>query len=89
MMKFETASGSEDALGAPINDVAQEAIDATAMTYSNDASIDVEQHLRAQLAGRGVQAADEESLGEIAHQIRSGQRVLVGRPDGSMDEAAD
>ena len=89
MMRFEIAKDSEGELGAPIDDVAQEAIDATATTYSSDAGIDVEQHLRAQLASRGIQAADEESLADIAHQIRSGHRVSVGRPDGSVDEGAD
>lgn len=85
-MKFETANEFEGELGAPIDDVAQEAIDATAVTYTNDAGIDVEEHLRAQLASRGIKTTDEESVAEIAHEIRSGHSVSVGRPDGSMDE---
>ena len=88
-MKFEVANESEDELGAPIDDVAQEAIDATAITFTSDAGIDVEQHLRAELASRGIRAADEESVAEIAHEIRSGHHVSVGRPDGSMEERAD
>ena len=87
MVEFRIANGEAE-LGAPINDVAQEAIDATATTYTSDAGIDVEQHLRAQLSSRGVEAT-EESIAEIAHQIRSGRRVSVGRPDGSIDRRAD
>jgi len=88
-MKFEIENEFEGELGAPIDDVAQEAIDATAVTYTSDAGIDVEEHLRAQLASRGIKAADEESVAEIAHEIRSGHHVNVGRPDGSMEERAD
>jgi hypothetical protein len=71
-------------LGAPVEDVAQEAIDAVAATYANDAHIDVEQHLRAQLSGRGITGADQEWIAEVAHEIRSGHPVRVGRPDGSV-----
>ena len=90
-MKFEMASDFEGELGAPVEDVAQEAIDATATAYANyaDADIDVEQHLRAQLSSRGIRAADEEWIAEAAHEIRSGHRVSVGRPDGSVDRPAD
>ena len=89
MMKFEIANDYDGELGAPIDDVAQEAIDAAATTYTGDASVDVEQQLRAQLASRGIQAADEESIAQIAQEIRSGHHVSVGRPDGSVEERAD
>jgi hypothetical protein len=88
-MKFEMASDFEGELGAPVEDVAQEAIDATATAYTNDADIDVDQHLRAQLSSRGIRAADEKWVAEAAHEIRSGHRVSVGRPDGSVEKRAD
>jgi len=73
-------------LGARVEDVAQEAVDAAAVTYSNDAGIDVEQHLRAQLSSRGIKAANHDWVLEVAHAIRSGHRVQVGAPDGSVAE---
>jgi hypothetical protein len=85
-VKFDIADDYDGQLGAPVEDVAQEAIDATATTYTNDAATDVEELLRAQLASRGI-ATDEESIADIAHQIRSGHPVSVGRPDGSVDES--
>lgn len=72
-------------LGAPIEDVAQEAIDATASAYTNDARIDVDEQLRVQLHARGIAASDDASIAELAHGIRSGHHVSVGRPDGSID----
>jgi hypothetical protein len=82
-MEFEVVRGSQHDLGAPIEDVAQEAADATALAYTNDAGIDVEDHLRAQLSSRGIAAADEATLAELARQVRSGHEPAVGRPDGS------
>jgi hypothetical protein len=69
-------------LGAPLEDVAREAADATATAYTNNADIDVEEHLRAQLASRGI-TADEAALQELAREVRSGHGVDLGRPDGS------
>jgi hypothetical protein len=84
-MRFEVDPAVGGELGAPIDDVAQEAIDATAGAYTDDASIDVEEQLRVQLRARGVVAADESSISELAHAIRSGHHVSVGRPDGSIE----
>jgi hypothetical protein len=84
-VKFEMEPEVAGDLGARIEDVAQEAIDATAATYASDADIDVDQHLRAQLSGRGIRAANEEWISETAQSIRSGHRVRVGEPDGSID----
>lgn len=84
-MNFVVAHGNQDDLGARVEDVAQEAIDATAALYTNDPGIDVEEQLRAQLAGRGVAAADEATLDEIAQSIRAGHSVSVGQSDGSVD----
>jgi len=74
-------------LGAPVQDVAQEAIDAVAVTYSNDSGIDVEEQLRAQLSGRGIRSADDSWVADVARQIRSGHDVQVGRSDGSMGDS--
>ena len=75
-------------LGAPVEDVAQEAIDAVASLYTADAGIDVEQQVRDQLAGRGIAAADDGTLDRVAQAIRSGHSVTVGQSDGSVDGQA-
>lgn len=74
-------------LGARVEDVAQEAIDATSTTYASEADLDVEAHLRAQLSGRGIVAVGDDWLSEVARAIRSGHDVRVGEPDGSVDDA--
>jgi hypothetical protein len=84
-VKFEMEPEVAGDLSARVEDVAQEAIDAVAATYASDAEIDVDQHLRAQLSGRGIRAVSEEWLSEIAQEIRSGHPVRVGEPDGSVD----
>ena len=81
---FEIDPGRTDELGAPVLDVAQEAIDATAGTYASDAEIDVEDHLRAQLSSRGLRA-DDAAVVEVARAIRSGHQVTVGNQDGSVE----
>jgi hypothetical protein len=81
-MRFEVVRADHD-LGAPIEDVAREAADATGTAYTNDPGIDVEEHLRAQLSSRGIAAADEATLEELAREIRSGHDPAIGRPDGS------
>ena len=85
-MNFVVAGDNEDGLGARIEDVAQEAIDATATLYTNDPDIDVEEQLRGQLSGRGVAAADEATLDEIARSIRAGHSESVGQSDGSVQD---
>ena len=82
-MEFETIEGKD--LGAPVRDVVQEAIDATATRYTRTPGIDVEQTLREQLHGRGVRATDDAAVGQIAHAIRSGHEVQLGEHDGSME----
>lgn len=82
-MRFEIVR-AEGELGAPLEDVAREAADATATAYANDATIDVEEHLRAQLSSRGIAAADEETLAELAREVRSGHAPDLGKPDGSV-----
>lgn len=75
----------EGELAAPPGDVAQEAVDATTTTYANDPGIDVAEHLRAQFSSRGLQAAREEDLSQLAQRIRSGHAVRLGHHDGSVD----
>ena len=82
-VKFEMEPEVAGELGARIEDVAQEAIDAVAATYASDADIDVEQHLRDQLSGRGIRAVNQDWISEVAQDIRSGHPVRVGEPDGS------
>ena len=77
----------EGELGAPVTDVAQEAVDATATTYANDAGIDVEAHLRTQLESRGLRTADQAGLAALADRIRAGHASGLGRHDGSVDAA--
>jgi hypothetical protein len=84
-MNFVMARDNQDELGARIEDVAQEAIDATASAYANEPGVDVEAHLRAQLSSRGIAAADESTLDEVARSIRAGHSVSVGQSDGSLD----
>jgi hypothetical protein len=71
-------------LDAPVQDVAQEAIDAVANMYTHEPDIDVEQHLRTELSSRGIRSVDGSWLSEIAHGVRSGHRVQVGDSDGSV-----
>jgi hypothetical protein len=84
-MKFEINRPGQHELGAPIQDVAQEAVDATARTYAGDPGIDVEEHLRTQLSSRGIAAADDETVDHLAREIRAGHDVTVGQHDGSVD----
>ena len=77
--------GDDDDLGARVEDVAQEAVDATALTYANDPAIDVEEHLREQLESRGLATTDDETLTRLAQQIRGGHPVRIGEPDGSVE----
>ncbi len=82
-MEFETTHEGE--LGAPVEDVAQEAVDATATRYTRMPDIDVEQDLRQQLHGRGLRAVTDATVEEIATMIRAGHEVRVGRHDGSIE----
>lgn len=83
---FEIDPERATELGAPVDDVAQEAIDATATLYADEAGVDVEKLLAAQLASRGLRAGDEQLITELAHEIRSGHHVRVGRSDGSVED---
>lgn len=82
MTRFEPDSDRAEDLGAPIEDVAQEAIDATATAYANDADLDVEDRLTVELRSRGLRTSGD-SLADLAAEIRSGHRVDMGRSDGS------
>ena len=75
----------EGDLGAPVQDVAQEAVDATATTYTRSPDIDVEQTLRDQLRGRGIRATSDADLEELAASIRAGHPVRLGEHDGSIE----
>jgi hypothetical protein len=81
-MEFTTVG--EEEFGAPVQDVAQEAIDATATRYARTPGIDVTQTLREQLHGRGLAAVSEADLERLAEGIRSGHAPRVGEHDGSI-----
>jgi hypothetical protein len=83
-MRFEIVRDGQRELGARIEDVAQDAIDATALAYAHDASIDVEEHLRAQFSSRAIGAADGETLIEVGREIRAGRHPSVGWQDGPV-----
>lgn len=79
---FERDPDRAEDLGAPIEDVAQEAIDTTSTAYTNDASIDVDERLAVELHSRGLRA-ETPALAAVAADIRSGHRVYLGRSDGA------
>ena len=82
-MEFETIEDLD--LAAPVRDVVQEAIDATATRYTRSPEVDVEQALREELRSRGVRATTDGAVEEIAHAIRSGHEVALGEHDGSVE----
>jgi hypothetical protein len=63
----------------------QEAIDATAVSYAGDDTIDLERNLRAELDSRGVDSIDEAWVNDVTEKIRQGTEVVVGEHDGSVD----
>ena len=87
-MKAEMNAEYDGDLGARVEDVAQEAIDAVAKTYGNDAAIDVGQHLREQLSSRGITGADDAWITEVTEGIRADRPVQVGESDGSVGYGA-
>jgi hypothetical protein len=84
-MRFQMAHDrDEHELGARVEDVAQDSVEATALAYTDDAGIDVADRLRTELHSRGLEA-DEQTIADLAHAIRSGHDVSV-RPDGTVSE---
>lgn len=83
-MEFETIDDDTD-LGAPVRDVVQEAIDATATRYTGAPELDVDQALREELRSRDVRATTDGAVEEIAHAIRSGHEAAMGEHDGSVE----
>jgi hypothetical protein len=77
--------GPGDATDGP-SAVLQEAIDATAVAYAGDASLDAEQSLRTVLASRGIDQVDDAWISDVAEKTRQGREVVVGEHDGSVDE---
>lgn len=75
-MRFE-ADPEAGELGEGAAVLAQQAIDATATAYTDNARIDVEERLRAELRERGLLAPDEASIEQLARDIRSGHHVSV------------
>jgi hypothetical protein len=85
VVKFEMNPESESPGAARVEDVAQEAIDATAVKCSRDPDLDVEEELRVELRSRGINV-DDQWFAEAAQSIRSGQPPAVGEHDGSVED---
>ncbi|GAA5116525.1 hypothetical protein GCM10023339_25360 [Alloalcanivorax gelatiniphagus] len=86
-MDFEAIDDHD--LGAPVRDVAQEAVDATTVLWSRSSGIDVEQSLHAELRSRGLRSVDDVTMRTLADEIRAGREVRLGRHDGSISGSAD
>ncbi|MBM9460175.1 hypothetical protein JK386_09690 [Nocardioides sp. zg-536] len=82
---FEVDPDRVTELGAPVLAVAQQAIDAVSTAYAQDAAADVEARLVAELHSRGLRA-DEATLAETAHEIRSGHHTHPGMPAWKLTE---
>ena len=59
--------------------ITQAAVDATSTAYAEDAHLDVEQRFRDEMEQRGFTVTDDEWVAELAHNIRSGHPIVVGR----------
>jgi hypothetical protein len=57
----------------------QAAVDATIDAYTEDAHLDVEERFRSEMQERGLTVVDDAWVAELAHNIRSGHPVIVGR----------
>jgi hypothetical protein len=88
-VNFEMAPEFEGEVGAPIDHLAQEAINATATAYADDAGIDVEQLLRAQLSSHAIEARNDQWIAQTGHRIRSGHHVSIAKPDGPVDRRSE
>ncbi len=73
---------SEPTDEAQLRAATQRAVDATATAYTEDASIDVEDTLRREMAQSGMALDDDAWVREVAQAVRSGHRV-------SFDDAQD
>jgi hypothetical protein len=62
-----TEPGPDDATDGP-SAVLQEAIDATAVAYAGDASLDAEQSLRTEMASRGIDQVDDAWISDVAEK---------------------
>ncbi|WP_435742447.1 hypothetical protein [Nocardioides sp. SYSU DS0663] len=58
----------------------QQAVDATATAYTRDAEIDVEDHLRREMARAGLALDDDAWVREVARAVRSGHHVDFTEP---------
>jgi hypothetical protein len=76
-MMFEADPDFDGEVDGDVAAVAQQAVEATATAYTEDAGVDVEERLRAELRSRGVAVVDAGSIAELAHGIRSGHHVSV------------
>ena len=71
------AAMTQDPEPTEVAEVVQAAVDSTATAYTRDAGLDVEERLRSELAGRGVDLDDEAWLAEAASGIRAGHSLRI------------
>lgn len=76
-MIFEVDPEFEGDLADGAVALAQQAIDATATAYTQDAGIDVDERLAAELRSRGIAVPADDEVAQLARDIRSGHHVSV------------
>lgn len=75
---------------AEVRDATQRAVDATATAYTADATIDVEDTLRREMAQGGMALDDDAWVRDVATAIRSGHHVSFDpEPAGGAGGAGD
>jgi hypothetical protein len=84
-MRLEMNAEYDHDLGAPVHDVARQAVEAAAATYAGTADIDVDEQVRVQLSSRGIKRVDEAWVSEVARSIRAGHLASALQTDGSIE----
>ena len=78
---FEMSPDFEDEISGQVLVAMQAAVDATSRAHREQGIPDVEERLRSELAGRGVDITDDEWLSDMGEQIRSSDAVILVDPD--------
>lgn len=89
-LEIDTTRTTTTELGAPIQDIGQQAVDAVAFAYAGDAGMDVEDRVRHELSSRGLRA-DDAWVADAAASVRSGHSAEVddrGGPNAAIAEPA-
>lgn len=75
MRGYRTVMTSERTDEDDLRTATQQAVDATATAYTEDASIDLEDTLRREMAQRGMALDDDSWVREVVRAIRSGHHL--------------